>query len=626
MTPKSILPQNEAILRKRFPLVLQRIIEVGNRMPQDFFYEDDDSGTTLMIQRGEFCFPAYGRYKKENLIKRWFSSLVLHPESLYAVTGFGDGSHLSYFLDNSTTGTNFLAAEKDPSLLRETLARFDLTKLLSNERFILGTGGIDDAFFADIQGAALSGVSDVNSVVFSPLHGVDEGYYDRMRNELVRQYLVVRPLMEVNVRTAIDIQKNTFKNLPHLASSPDVGEMENEFQDIPFILIGAGPSLDESIDFLKKVQDKAIIVASNSPYRKLINNGIRPHLVVTADPLAPTLAGFENVKLDGVPLACPFSAYPEIVKRFSGRILTWCTYNPIVDVLKERMGKKPGSKILEQGTVSGCVLDLSRLFGCKKVILIGQDMSVRDDGRYYSDDTSYSDTGAHYSSTSKGQRLPGNTQEKVLVEGRLFVYLKTFEQFISQNKGVEYRNLARTGVKINGAPYQTYEDALSWIGETESKSFDKRVEKLLSDQGDCPDLEAVFSPVLKYAENILENSLSAAIKTELLPDKFSGTNYADNKQLKDLLSEAGKVNGIVDSNKSFWNFLFEGKTKGELVDYRRKIRDIEFPSKNWSAIQRNKEYFWALSEGAHWLISDMQSFLSTSMPQKDEILEETEAL
>ena len=612
MTPKSILPQNEAILRKRFPLVLQRIIEIGNRMPQDFFYEDDQSGSTLMILRGEFSFPAYGKFKKENLNKRWFSSLVLHPESLYAVTGFGDGSHLTHFLEHSTSGTNFLAAEKDPSLLRETLARFDLTKLLSNERFILGTGNIDDAFFADIQGAALSGVSDVNSVVFSPLHGIDEEYYDRMRNELVRQYLVVRPLMEVNVRTAIDIQKNTFNNLPHLACSPDVGEMENEFKDIPFILIGAGPSLDESIDFLKVVQDKAIIVASNSPYRKLINNGIRPHLVVTADPLSPTLAGFENVKLDDVPLACPFSAYPEIVSRFSGRILSWCTYNPIIDVLKERMGKRPGSKILEQGTVSGCVLDLSRLLGCKKVIFIGQDMSIRNDGRYYSDDTSYSDTGAHYNSSSKGQRLPGNTQEKVLVEGRLFVYLKTFEQFIAQNPHVEYRNLARTGVKINGAPYQTYEEALKWLGDSNSKPFGDRVGQLLAEQGQCPDLSVIFSPMLKYAEDILESSLAAAIKTELLPEKFSGTNYAENKLLKDLLSEAGRVNNIVDSNKNFWNFLFEGKTKGELVNYRRKIRDIDFPSKNWSAIQRNKEYFWALSEGAHWLIAEMQSFLDKS--------------
>ena len=31
--------------------------------------------------------------------------------------------------------------------------------------------------------------------LFSLLHSVDEQYYDKMRNELVRQYLVIRPLM-----------------------------------------------------------------------------------------------------------------------------------------------------------------------------------------------------------------------------------------------------------------------------------------------------------------------------------------------------------------------------------------------------------------------------------------------
>ena len=622
MKARSILPQNAIVLQKRFPVVLKRILEVGERMPLDFFYEDSDSTCTLMLQRGEFSFPVYGKYKPVNLLKRWFSSLVLAPESLYAVTGFGDGSHLSHFLKESGKGTNFLAAEKDPALLRETLARFDLSELLSNDRFVLGVGELNDAFFADIQGAALNGVSDVNSVIFSPLHGVDEGYYDQMRNELVRQYLVVRPLVEVNVRTATDIQKNTFKNLPHLAHSPDVGEMENEFSDIPFILIGAGPSLDESIDFLKEVQDKAIIVASNSPYRKLINNGIKPHLVVTADPLSPTLAGFENVSIEGVPLACPFSAYPEIVRRFSGRTLSWCTYNPIVDVVKQRTGRKPGTPILEQGTVSGCVLDLSRLFGCKKVLLIGQDMAVMDDGRYYSDDTAYSDTGAHFSHSNKGQRLPGNTQEKVTVEGRLFVYLKTFEQFILGNPNIEYRNLARTGVKINGAPYQTYKEALNWVGSTDSNPFQRRVQELLAVQGECPDLMAIFSPIQKYATDILDCSISAAIKTELIPDKFAGTHYSDNKLIKDLLNEAGKINQLVDLNKNYWNFLFEGKTKGELVNYRRKIRDIEFASKNWTTVQRNKEYFWALSEGAHWLLEQLElSYANYSEVQGKQIQE-----
>ena len=532
-------------------------------------------------------------------------------ESLYAISGFGDGSHIRHFMNESASGTNFMAAEKDAALLRETFARFDCSDILTNTRFILGVGELNDDYFRDIQGAALTGVADINGLIFAPLHSVDEGYYDKMRNELVRQYLVVRPLMEVNVRTAVDIQENTFANLPYLASAPDVGELEGKFEDIPLVLVGAGPSLDESIDFLREVQNKAIIVASNSPYRKLVNNGIRPHLAVTADPLSPTLAGFQNISLDGVPLACPFSAYPEIVRRFSGRVLTWCTFNPIIDVLREQTGERAGTKILEKGTVSACILDLSRLFGCKKVLLVGQDMAVRDDGRYYSDDTNYSDAGAHYDSTGRGQKLPGNTQEKVLVEGRLFVYLKTFEEFINHLPSVEYRNLARSGVKINGAPYQTFEDAIQWIGESDSSLFDQSVKNLLAGQAGCPDLREIYHSAYQYVESLMELSMSAAIKTEMLPIKFSGTNYSNNKTVKDLLDDAEKVNRLVDSNKTFWNFLFEGKTKGELVNYQRVIRDIDFPNRNWSAVQRNKEYFWSLTEGCYWLLSKMDDFFAS---------------
>ena len=418
-TKIKMLESNARLLAARFPVVLDRILKAGERISDSFFYESDGGKEILSLQRGEHSFPVYGKNRRDQILKRWFSGLKLAKESLYAITGFGDGSHIRYFLNESSSGTNFLVAEKDPVFLRETFARFDCSDLLSDERLMLGTGDLDDDYFKDIQGAALTGLSEVNCIVFSPLHIVDELYYDKMRNELVRQYLVIRPLMEVNVRTATNIQENTLKNLIHVADAPDIGELSGAYEDVPFVLVGAGPSLDESIDFLKKIKDKAIIVASNSPFRKLINAGIEPHLVVTADPMAPTLAGFENLNYDhAVPMACPFSAYPEIVSRFSGRILTWSTFNPIVDYVKDTLGEKEGTKILEKGTVSGCVLDISKLLGCKRVYFVGQDMCVRDDGRYYSDDTSYSDSGAHYASSNKGQRLPGNTQEKVLVEGR----------------------------------------------------------------------------------------------------------------------------------------------------------------------------------------------------------------
>ena len=155
----------------------------------------------------------------------------------------------------------------------------------------------------------------------------------------------------------------------------------------------------------------------------------------------------------------------------------------------------------------------------------------------------------------------------------------------------------------------TFEEAEGWVGESTSASFDARTRELLSKQGDSSDLATIYSPAIQYVEKILSMALECAIKTELLPDKYSGTNYSENKQIKELLADANKVNALVDSNKSFWNFLFEGKTKGELVNYRRRIRDIEFPNRNWAAVQRNKEFFWALSEGSNWLLNKTSQFI-----------------
>jgi len=607
-----MLESNLTILRTRFPVVLDRILASSKEEPIHFKY----IGEELQTLRNDKVIPTYGAKKPEKLIERWFSNLPLKKESLYALTGFGNGKHIRHLLKHTKGGTYILVAEKDPALLRETFSRFDCSDFLANDRFLLGTGECDELFFKDLQAAAMLSLSEVNSLVFSPLHCVDESYYDNARNEMIRQYLVVRPLMEVNLRTGINLQQNTLENIHHMATSPDIGELAGQFEDIPFILVGAGPSLDDSIDFLKQVQDKAIIVTSNSPYRKLINSGIKPHLVVTADPLSPTLAGFQNVSLEGVPLACPFSAYPEIVKRFSGRIISWVTFTPIIDALKDFMGEKPGTPVMEKGTVSACVLDISQVLGSKKVLFIGQDMCVRADGKYYTDDSSYSDSGDHFTNRMEGHRLPGNTIDEVIVEGRLFVYLKTFEKFIAENKNVEYRNLAATGVKVSGADYINQEDALNWVGLSSSSSpFSHKITELLNNQKQMPELSEIFSGLKTFLENLLEQCLNLAIRTEMLPEKYSGTNYSENKSILGLLADSNKVNALVDSNPRYWHILLDGRTKAELAVYKRIVRDIDSPNQNWALVQKNKEYFWALAEGSYWLLDLLNEKIFNVSPE-----------
>ena len=95
----------------------------------------------------------------------------------------------------------------------------------------------------------------------------------------------------------------------------------------------------------------------------------------------------------------------------------------------------------------------------------------------------------------------------------------------------------------------------------------------------------------------------------MLPDKFSGMNYAENKKIKDLIKNGREVNSMVDSDQLLWHVLLEGRTKSELVIYQRLLREINFPNKNWQAVQGNKEYFWALSEGSHWLLSTLDKYI-----------------
>ena len=94
----------------------------------------------------------------------------------------------------------------------------------------------------------------------------------------------------------------------------------------------------------------------------------------------------------------------------------------------------------------------------------------------------------------------------------------------------------------------------------------------------------------------------------------------NNKALTSLLSEATKVNKIVDSDTKMWNLVLDGKTKAELANYKRVIRDIDGKNKNWVTAQKNKEFFWALSEGCHWLLDLLNSKIF-EIPEKNLINE-----
>ena len=98
----------------------------------------------------------------------------------------------------------------------------------------------------------------------------------------------------------------------------------------------------------------------------------------------------------------------------------------------------------------------------------------------------------------------------------------------------------------------------------------------------------VYSGLKNFLDQLLKETLSLAVKTEMLPPKFSGNNYSENKAVIDLLKQSQKVNKLIDGNPKFWHILLDGKTKGELAIYKRVARDISFSNKNWTLIQKTR--------------------------------------
>ena len=140
--------------------------------------------------------------------------------------------------------------------------------------------------------------------------------------------------------------------------------------------------------------------------------------------------------------------------------------------------------------------------------------------------------------------------------------------------------------------------------ESFESNLRKKIGSLLLNQVSAPNLPDIFRGCRNHIRKLFEKSLIAALETEQLPEKFSGLNYSDNPAVKKLLIAGAEINELIEREKDFWMVLFEGKTKGEVIHYRRKIRDMDSPNQNWGAVQRNKEYFWAISEGSHWLLNE----------------------
>jgi len=543
------------------------------------------------------------------LLDRWLEGLELKPNTAYALTGFGDGSHVAALLDCLPRGSYVFCAEQDIDSFAMLSLDAEPLKLLEDPRLLIGIGDLDADYFESLSRIPTMELVDARALVFAPLYNRDPDYYGAFLSEFTRAYEYWRKLCGTNLTESGRWQNNTFENAAILTGAPDIKELKGAFSGVPVILVSAGPSLDVSLDFVKANESRCIIVAVNSSYRALRNHGIIPHFVIAADPYEYTDRGFEGVSCDKTVLICPFIVYPKVVERFRGRVFTWSQNNLLASYLRLVTGMGMGSEIQEIGTVSACVFDLARLWGSSRIVFVGQDLAAKSDGQLHNSDSFYADLGANHLRNEDCRTLPGNVEESVRVEAKLYVYLKAFESLARKHGAdIELHNTSVFGARIEGIPYTPLFEMAGILKENPTGDLAsglRRVDEALQKSTLARlSLVKALGSLSRYGKSVCQLALKGALSLEgELGKGMSG--HRSNLELAESLRK--DLESQLDEETDWLKVMSDGAIKHEQMLYRRSLQQItgaaHVESEKEAAL---REYFWAVAEGSYAFYSSAE--------------------
>jgi len=154
------------------------------------------------------------------------------------------------------------------------------------------------------------------------------------------------------------------------------------------LLVSSGPSLRQSLPWIKQNQDRYFIACVDSAYRVLHRFGIKPHLIFSLDTQIYTLRHFQGLPTGSrgqfPVLYADMISNPVIVRNWQGNLIMGMTAHytdtrrevtPGCDYIEEEFFRQPCGDLQSGGSVATSLFDLLRNMDFDTITLVGQDLA-----------------------------------------------------------------------------------------------------------------------------------------------------------------------------------------------------------------------------------------------------------
>lgn len=511
----------------------------------------------------------------------FIASRKLDGHDAYVVGGFGLGYHLLELVKRVPPDKWIAVVEPNAPMMRAAMEYVDLEPLFRRPRVLFCVGADPPRFLAWARDFLTT--TEAHSLLvltYPPAARIVPGFHALVEREL--QVAVNKRVVELMTLSKYceALDRNCLFNLPEMARAAGVKDFAGKFKGIPAFVVAAGPSLNRTVDALKRVKGRAVIICVGKSLRLLVGKGIEPEFTVALDMTESNRRCFEGFEIPaGVSLVfdpdCHFSI-PAVYPRDK---ITFDTNAWLVGWSKKFIGEKG---TLQKGmSVAHSAFYLSIALGCDPIVLVGVDLALPTDQTHAEGVTM---TWGGKVEVQEGDPnivlVPGVTGEKVRSLRSFLSFVTTFEQDIALLDRTVI-NTSRIGALIRGCKNMTIDEAVEQACREE-----RPIARLVSQGLGAPrpfdrhQAEQSIRGLAEAAQRV-RDLCAGALRHLKRAGRLDPTNKYDNQELSKL---AQKINAVKDATNREFELV-----KAVQRYISRGILEVREISKRYEASKEQKE-------------------------------------
>ncbi|CAH2211884.1 motility associated factor glycosyltransferase family protein [Tepidibacter aestuarii] len=457
---------NISALRRRFPYIIDLLesCNLENKEVSSNILKSKDGNLTMSLKRNKEEIYLYSKYnplsRVKNKLEYDLKEVKKGKKNVLLLIGLGLGYEIEYML-NEEYIDNIIVFEPDIATFCDVINKKDITNIINSNKVVLILGE-NDEYLESLMSYVCSNVVYSYSQIYIKTNKQYNKIYPKKISIFLKKFKDIleknKTNLDTEIRFSLDWSKNIIKNIPYLFESYSVNIFEDFLKNTPAFIISAGPSLNKNIQLLKAIDNRGIIICTDTALKPMLKNNIKPHLVISVDGSCKNYKKYENTEYADIPLFYSVKVNDKILSECKSKKVIYSAYDEELSKILKKLNIGL-SNLPSGGSVANNALSLAIFMNANPIVLVGQDLAYSNNqkhatGTLYDDSKNYIDQEEKLVEGIDGKLLKTNES--------LLTFLKWFEDVIKRDKNNRvYVNATEGGANIKGTTVMKLEDVIN---------------------------------------------------------------------------------------------------------------------------------------------------------------------